>query len=74
MIHKNERMLNILVSFVSKQSLTLFCVGWSSHLAATFLALSTRAAVLLATVLANPRSTSCLSLNNIQITAMCKQI
>ena len=41
--------------------ITLFCVS-SSHLLATVLAFSTRAAVLLATVLARPNNRSCLSL------------
>ena len=41
--------------------ITLFCVS-SSHLLATVLAFRTRAAVLLATVLARPNNRSCLSL------------
>ena len=43
--------------------LTLFCVDWSLHLEATFLAFKTRAAVVLATALASPSKMSCLSLS-----------
>lgn len=42
--------------------ITLFCVAWSGQVAATLFALSTRAAVVLATALARLSSRSCTSL------------
>ena len=58
-VNYNKKVYN---HILIQSSLTLFCVYWSSHLLATFLALRTRAAVLLATVLARPSSRSCRSL------------